>query len=157
MKRIVLAALGAVFLCLPAQAGMGSTREPGVIVIGDDPGGTVDTYLMWVDRIRHARIPVRVEGLCHSACTLILSLPQEQVCVTHTASFGFHLATRGMLLLPDFTQALMRRYYPVRVQRWIELRGPLTAEFIYLAGPELSLMGVYPMCEQESLSPSGKE
>jgi hypothetical protein len=144
----LLPALVALFVALsPVQAGYQGAPRPGVIVIADDPGGVVDTFLMWIERIRASRIPVRIEGICHSACTLVLSLPRSQVCVTPTASLGFHLASQGPFPLQEFTAALVRRYYPQAVQEWIRSRGGLTQAFIYLGSAEIVEMGVFPQCK----------
>jgi len=115
-------------------------------VIGDDAGGVIDTYVMWIDRLRASEVPVRIEGICHSACTLTLSLPRSQVCVASTATFGFHLATAYGLPLTEYTEALVRRHYPLAVQKWIARRGGLSPTFIYMSAMELADIGVFPMC-----------
>jgi len=64
-----------------------------VKLIRDDPGGDL---LAYEDRFRRwARDGARakVDGLCASACTLVLAhLPADRVCLTGRARFGFHSA-----------------------------------------------------------------
>ncbi len=118
----------------------------GPIVIGDDYGGRVSTYLEFYQRIFSAGIFVKVKGICVSACTLVLELPGNEVCVYPTASFGFHLASIDNIANPVITDVMVRRYYPPSVQKWIAEHGPLKEDPIYMSAATLVKLGVFPFC-----------
>jgi hypothetical protein len=118
----------------------------GTITIDDDFGGSVYTYDMWYKRVKESGVPVRIEGVCISACTLVLSLPPEQVCVASSASFGFHLASNANGPDPEFTQALIRRYYPAPIRAWLAARR-LEEKVIFLSGQAVVAMGVFKSCQ----------
>ena len=134
---------------LPARAdAVRSDRPPGLIVIDDDEGGFLDTYLAWYGRLRTAQVPVRLRGICISACTLVLTLPRSQVCVEPTASFGFHAARVGLQgpAVLEYTNAFIRRYYPAAVQEWL-MHKPLTLEVSYMAAGEIVALELFPACD----------
>src|SRR5437870_13587203 len=112
-------ALGA---ALPARADAVRADAPaGIIIIDNDDGGNIGTFLMWYARLRASGTPVHLRGICASACTFVLTLPPAQVCVEPTASLAFHLLQDGRSgrPLPEQTQATIRRYYPTAVQAWL--------------------------------------
>jgi len=76
-----IAFLAAVSLALPASAE----------TVRGNPGGQIVVFALHVAELRAAAEQVRFEGACDSACTLYLSLPADQLCITARASFGFHL------------------------------------------------------------------
>lgn len=115
------------------------------IIIGDDHGGVVDTFAMWYARLRSSGTPVILRGMCESACTLVLILPASQVCVEPTASLGFHLATIGERGEPEVTAALIRRFYPESVQKWLAARK-LRAVPTYMTAAEIVEAGIFPAC-----------
>src|SRR3982751_910137 len=58
-----------------------------------DHGGLVDEYKAKYTRIRVKGDRIVIDGICNSACTLLLGLvPLNRVCVTPRASLGFHQA-----------------------------------------------------------------
>lgn|ERR1035437_1421783 len=122
---------------------------PGVIVIGDDSGGGISDHVKFYNRIREAGIPVRIEGMCVSACTLVLDLPRTEVCMTSTGSFGFHLASDGDPN-PNLTEALIQRFYPPAVQQWIKdytrLYGKLSERVIYMTFDDVIMLDVLSVC-----------
>ena len=113
------------------------------IVIRQDPGGRIGSYLEAAARIRAHGQRVVVDGPCLSACTLIIAaVPRENVCVTPRAMLGFHAAwSHGMdgRRVPNWmgTQALMANY-PENVRRWIARKGGLSPKMIFLRGRELA-------------------
>lgn len=121
----------------------------GTVVIDDDYGGNVGTYISWWNRVREAAIQVRYRGMCISACTIGLSLPREQMCVENTASFGFHLATIDGKGDPEITAALIQRYYPQAVQEWLRTRRLTVEQVIFLSARQIVAMGVMPACIEE--------
>jgi len=96
-----------------------------VKTISGDRGGYVIDYAIRVLKMRRSGGAVRIDGACDSACTLYLSMPRSKVCVTHNASFGFHLpygaGARGNQVAAEF----LMKNYPGWVRGWIARRGGL--------------------------------
>ncbi len=88
-----------------------------------DLGGKVIEYLRDVSRLRMTKTQVAITGRCDSACTLLLSLPPELVCISGNATFGFHKAYGGSAEMNDWATDLMWKSYPVWVQDWIASNG----------------------------------
>jgi len=88
---------------------------------------------------------VIIDGLCASACTIVLgALPRDKICVTSHANLGFHAAwdfgANGRAVTnPEATQMLYSMY-PAPVKRWIMQRGGLTPHMIFLRGKQLQTM-----------------
>ncbi len=110
--------------------------------ITEDRGGHIGEY---VDRYQNQKSwhqPVIIDGLCASACTLVLAnVATEHVCVTKRAVLGFHAAfdygPRGTEVTnPEATQVLLYSY-PAGVRRWIASKGGLTRRMIWLKGRQL--------------------
>ena len=68
----------------PARAELHITR---------DHGGYVEEYKAKYKRVRERGERVIIDGICNSACTLVLGIvPMNKICVTPRASLGFHQA-----------------------------------------------------------------
>ncbi len=100
-----------------------------------DHGGLVDDYKAKYASIRDRGERVIIDGICNSACTLVLGIvPLNRVCVTPRASLGFHLAyydkslTFGMKVTSYTGTADLVSYYPETVKDWIRQNGGLTTE-----------------------------
>src|SRR5262249_34348411 len=64
--------------------------------ITDDYGGVIGDYLDRFKSVRDSGERVIIDGLCLSACTLVLGIvPQDHICVTSRARLGFHAAWRS--------------------------------------------------------------
>jgi hypothetical protein len=135
--------LAAVFLL----AGVGASHA--VVRITDDHGGQIGTYVDKYHGLRTSGETVIIDGLCASACTLILgAVPHDRICVTSRANLGFHAAwdfdANGREATnSDATQMLYSRY-PSPVRRWIAARGGLKPQMIFLRGKQL--MSMYRPC-----------
>ena len=110
-----------------------------------DYGGFVEDYKTRYARIRDSGERVIIDGVCNSACTLVLGIvPLSRICVTPKASLGFHQAyydkvwTFGLKITSaDGTDELLS-YYPQPVKEWISRNGGLTPELKRVRnGPEL--------------------
>jgi hypothetical protein len=103
-----------------------SSPATGLVEIRNDKGGVVIDYAMRVLQLRKEGTSVRVSGRCMSACTLHLSLPENQICITRGAAFGFHLpygaSDGGNRTARDF----LYRNYPSWVKAWLEAQGGLS-------------------------------
>jgi hypothetical protein len=111
--------------------------NPPAIIIQNDEGGEVSKYArrerVWEAEGR--RIIVR--GLCGSACTMYLKLPN--LCAEPTAQFVFHAShlRYGKLgpMVPDpESNTYMLQWYPSRIQEFIASQGGLTSTPIFLEG-----------------------
>ena len=68
-------------------------RVPHEEVVNWDGGGGVFTYYEKYTLAREHGITYRVEGMCISACTLMLGvMDRDQMCAAPHAMFGFHSA-----------------------------------------------------------------
>ena len=137
--KFVTGLLAAVFLL----AGVGSSHA--VVRIGYDRGGQIGTYVDKYQGLRSSGQTVIIDGLCASACTIVLGkIPYDKICVTSHATLGFHAAwdfgrTGRTITNPEATQMLYSMY-PSPVRRWIAARGGLTPRMIFLRGRELQAM-----------------
>jgi hypothetical protein len=117
--------------------------------IADDRGGMIGTYVDKYQSLRTSGETVIIDGLCASACTIVLgAVPHNRICVTSRANLGFHAAwdfgAHGREVTnPDGTQILYSMY-PSPVRRWIAARGGLRPQMIFLRGKQL--MSMYRPC-----------
>jgi len=124
-------------------AGMGASWA--VVRIADDRGGRIGTYVDRYQGLRSSGEAVIIDGLCASACTIVLgAIPRDRICVTSHANLGFHAAwdfgANGRAITnPEATQMLYSMY-PTPVKRWIAQRGGLTPHMIFLRGKQLLTM-----------------
>jgi hypothetical protein len=137
--RLVTGVLSAVVLLLAMGASQAAFR------IADDRGGRIGTYVDKYQGLRNSGETVIIDGLCASACTIVLgALPRDKICVTTHANLGFHAAwdfgANGRAVTnPEATQMLYSMY-PAPVKRWISQRGGLTPHMIFLRGKQLQTM-----------------
>ena len=129
--KFVTGLLAAVLLL----AGVGASHA--VVRIADDRGGRIGTYVDKYQGLRTSGETVIIDGLCASACTIVLgAVPHDRICVTSHANLGFHAAwdfgANGRAVTnPEATQMLYSMY-PTPVQKWIASRGGLTPRMIFL-------------------------
>lgn len=141
--KLVTGLLAAVLLL----AGVGASQA--VVRIADDRGGRIGTYVDKYQDLRNSGEQVIIDGLCASACTIVLgAVAYDKICVTSHANLGFHAAwdfgSNGRAVTnPEATQMLYSMY-PSSVRRWIAARGGLTPRMIFLRGKQL--MSMYRPC-----------
>jgi hypothetical protein len=128
-------------------AGMGASQA--VVRIGEDRGGRIGTYVDRYQEVRSSGEMVIIDGLCASACTIVLgAVPHDKICVTSHASLGFHAAwdldDEGHAITNPEATHMLYSMYPPQVKKWINQRGGLTQRMIYLRGKEL--MSMYHPC-----------
>jgi hypothetical protein len=110
-----------------------------------DHGGLVDEYKARYAQIRDRGERVIIDGICNSACTLVLGIvPLNRVCVTPRASVGVHQAyydkstTFGIKVTSYAGTADLLSYYPDTLKAWIDRHGGLTTDMKKIKnGPEL--------------------
>jgi hypothetical protein len=126
---------------LPASAGAGYAK----VRIANDRGGRIERYIDRYERLRASHQSVIIDGLCASACTIVLSaIPHNKICVTSKARLAFHAAwdfgARGRAVPnPEATRWLYSTY-PAQVRHWIAGRGGLKPRAIFLRGKQLESM-----------------
>lgn len=141
-------------------SGVGASQA--VVRIADDRGGRIGTYVDKYQGLRSSGEYVIIDGLCASACTIVLgALPHDKICVTSHANLGFHAAwdfgSNGRAVTnPEATQMLYSMY-PSPIRRWISQRGGLTPRMIFLKGRELQAL--YKPCymDAQASSPSSSQ
>ncbi len=140
----------------------GMSASQAVVRIADDRGGRIGTYVDKYQGLRSSGEYVIIDGLCASACTIVLgAIPHDRICVTSHASLGFHAAwdfgSNGRAVTnPEATQMLYSMY-PSPIRRWISQRGGLTPRMIFLRGRELQTMyrPCYMDAQASSRAPQG--
>jgi hypothetical protein len=115
------------------------------IRIADDRGGRIGAYLDKYQGLRTSGETVIIDGLCASACTIVLgAVPHDRICVTSHANLGFHAAwdfgAHGRAVTNHDATQMLYSLYPSPVRRWIAARGGLKSQMIFLRGKELTSM-----------------
>jgi hypothetical protein len=148
MTGAIIATIGRVASVASACLTLSMPAEADVRILAS-PGGTVGSFLDFFALVRASGERVVIDGPCLSACTLVLStLPQDRICVTRRAAFGFHgarsVGASGHLDAEPEASRLVLASYPPPVRRWIERHGGLTSRVVLLRGRELAAM--FPRC-----------
>jgi len=123
--KLVTGLLAAVLLL----AGVGASQA--VVRIADDRGGRIGTYVDKYQGLRTSGETVIIDGLCASACTIVLgAVPHDRICVTSHANLGFHAAwdfgANGRAVTNAEATHMLYSMYPPPVRKWISARGGLT-------------------------------
>lgn len=122
-----------------------STVHADMLVIKNNPGGVIVSFLNDVKVARDNKVKVFIQGYCNSACTLYLSLPREQLCINEGVEFGFHQASVDLFLLEELYQRFpffkdmedlmaesmtmkMLSMYPDWVSSWIDESGGMAED-----------------------------
>lgn len=142
MRRIAWSLLSWLLLCCTLVAPAAARAD---MRITRDHGGRVDEYKARFAKIRDNGGRVIIDGICNSACTLVLGIvPMNRICVTPRASLGFHEAyldkrwTMGVRVASASGTAELMSYYPQSVKDWIARKGGLTPQMKSVKnGPDL--------------------
>ena len=137
--KFVTGLLAAVLLV----AGVGASHA--VVRIAEDRGGRIGTYVDKYQGLRTSGEQVIIDGLCASACTIVLgAVPHDRICVTSHANLGFHaawdFADNGRAVTNPEATRMLYSMYPSPVRRWIAQRGGLRPQMIFLRGKQLASM-----------------
>jgi hypothetical protein len=137
--KLVTGVLAALLLL----AGVASSQA--VVRIADDRGGRIGTYVDKYQGLRSSGETVIIDGLCASACTIVLgAVAHDKICVTSHATLGFHAAwdfgTNGRAVTNSEATQMLYSMYPTAVRRWISQRGGLTPRMIFLRGKQLQAL-----------------
>ena len=101
-------------------ASMGASHA--VVRIADDRGGRIGTYVDKYQDLRQSGDTVIIDGLCASACTIVLgAIPPDRICVTSHATLGFHAAwdfgSNGRAVTNTEATQMLYAMYPSQVKR----------------------------------------
>ncbi len=137
--KIATGLLAAVVLLANIAASHAAVRIAG------DRGGRIGAYVDRFQDLRSSGEQVVIDGLCASACTIVLgAVPRERICVTSRANLGFHAAwdmgANGRVITNREATEMLYSMYPAPVRRWIARRGGLTRHMIFLHGAQLADM-----------------
>jgi hypothetical protein len=135
--------LSALVVAAATLAGLSSASAQ--FRIAEDRGGQIGPYLQQFAMVRNSGERVIIDGNCLSACTLVLgTVPRDRICVTQRANLGFHAAWNmgpgGKAIFSPEGTRLLWDVYPSNVRQWINRKGGLTPQMIYLRGRELASM-----------------
>jgi hypothetical protein len=109
----------------------GAMAQAETIDVSDSHGGLVADYDARWAALAAKGVSVRVVGPCQSACTVMFAhIPNDRICVTPQASFGFHLAKTAK------STATLWGAYSSDIQAWINQHGGLTSQFIWMRAPD---------------------
>ena len=138
-------------------AGVGTSQA--VVRIADDRGGRIGTYVDKYQGLRTSGETVIIDGLCASACTIVLgAVPHDRICVTSHANLGFHAAwdfgPQGRAVTNAEATQMLYSMYPPPVRKWIAARGGLTPRMIFLRGKQLQAM--YKPCYLDAQASTNK-
>jgi hypothetical protein len=131
--------LAAILLILNVSDAISAVR------ITNDRGGQIGSYVIKYQRLASTGDSVVIDGLCASACTIVLSeLPYDKICVTSRATLGFHAAwnygPNGRIFTDPEATLMLYSAYPMPVRRWIAQKGGLKRHIVFLSGKPLRAM-----------------
>ncbi len=125
--------------------------SPPIIIghsLDDHDGGDIEVFAEKYERIKKSGRKVVIDGLCFSACTIVASLPKDQVCVTPNASLGVHLAADDDGPDVEYTERAVKKYYPKALQDWIKQHGGLQERPKYVKGKDL--LAIFGACRNQA-------
>src|SRR3982750_3023127 len=101
-------------------AGVGASHA--VVRIAEDRGGRIGTYVDKYQGLRTSGETVIIDGLCASACTIVLgAIPPDRICVTSHATLGFHAAwdfgSNGRAVTNTEATQMLYAMYPSPIRR----------------------------------------
>lgn len=125
------------------------------VVIRDDRGGRIGTYVDKYQGLRTSGDSVIIDGLCASACTIVLgALPAARILFTSRAVLGFHAAwdfgPGGRAVTNREATEMLYSMYPAPVRNWIAKRGGLKSKMIFMKAKTIAAMGYRPYRPRES-------
>jgi hypothetical protein len=128
----------------------GTGPSHAVVRISNDRGGLIGHYIERYESLRAARQSVVIDGLCASACTIVLAtIAPHKICVTSRARLAFHAAwdfgKHGRTFTDLEATRMLYSMYPSPVRQWLDSHGGLTPRIVFLQGKQLR--GMYRGCD----------
>jgi hypothetical protein len=145
--KLLTAILAAAFLLIGIGVSQALER------ITDDRGGRIGTYVDKYQSLRSSGDTVMIDGLCASACTIVLgAVPANRICVTSRANLGFHAAwdfgADGRAVTNPEATRMLYQMYPPTIRHWIAAHGGLTPRMLFLHGRQL--LSMYHPCYMDA-------
>ncbi len=150
IRKFILPAMLAASILAPAA----SFAEDRTIYVRHDPGGDLGLYQVKAQVVRELNLKVVIDGVCASACTMLIGVPSTQVCVTKRAKLRFHRARlkkhvpNGRAILREANR-MMLASYPAGVRNWIQQRGGLTDKMLTMESADV--MRLFHKCNEPML------
>ena len=104
--------------------------KPQTVSVRRDNGGNIAQYVVLEETYRADQSMVEFEGQCDSACTLLLALAPEQICLKSGAFFRFHAPKASSVNTERFAADIIMRKYPFWVRDWITTQGGLKPQLV---------------------------
>ena len=154
MRSFLRAVIGASALALSACAPLTAPTSPNAEMrVLRDRGGYYHERLEHIARLEEAGTPVAIQGLCQSACTLFLALPNA--CVYPQARLGFH-GPQGVrngrvfeVPEPERSQVVddIAAHYPPAIATWFRQHAAHLSgnRYAWMRGREAMALGI-PAC-----------
>jgi len=125
--------LAAVVALAPIAHEAASNPAAATVRIADDRGGNIGEYWSRFTALRDAKEQVVIDGICSSACTMVLGIvPRDRICVTDNASLGFHAAYRpgflGVRIVNEPATRTLMGIYPDAIRQWLARNGDFETE-----------------------------
>ena len=108
------------------QSTAAESDSSNLVTIGNDKGGYVVDYALRTARWEAKRTQIRFAGKCKSACTLYLTLPEDQLCILPGASFAFHMPVSSRHRARAVAAEYLLNKYPSWVTAWLDAHGGLS-------------------------------
>ncbi|MFC6445511.1 hypothetical protein [Shinella zoogloeoides] len=123
IARTVSIALAA--LATTAVTAGAVSEAPSFYTVRNDHGGVIVDYAIKAAQLEQTGQTVKFAGRCDSACTLYLGISEDQLCVTPSARFGFHLPFGSSSQGNRFATTYLLKKYPRWVIGWLRDNGGL--------------------------------
>ena len=113
----------------------GASTSLAEVRIARDQGGQIGRYLDRYEQLRASGQRIVIDGLCASACTIILTaIPHDKICVTPNANLAFHAAwdfgAQGRAIANPEATRMLYSMYPSQVRHWIASPNFLRAKTV---------------------------
>ena len=126
LSRLSVVAL----VCATFAVSFTSELRAGSIIVANDSGGVILDFAIKLARYRQQGNQVEFSGRCDSSCTLLLTLPRAQTCISPGAYFRFHAPSGGSPEASLAAKRFLLGKYPAWVRGWISARGGLTSTLL---------------------------
>lgn len=127
-KSLIFGSIGLVAGFALPEAALASPWGSKVHTVRNDHGGILIEYVLKAKRFQQQQRTIRFQGRCDSACTMFLTMPKSQLCVTPGAAFGFHLPYGSSSRANRLAASYMLKSYPAWVRAWLREKGGLTGQ-----------------------------
>ncbi len=123
-----------------------------ITIKGFWPGGVISEFMQFWEAVGASGDDVAVDGACASACTFLLAyVPEDRICITGRASFGFHEVSSGDSVDPVMTPVYSRMFYPPWVMGYIKAHGGLQEDPLWM--PPEDMLGHLHVCPGATVVP----